>query len=51
MWAAANGTTISLFKALPPDLDEEQYSEMLVPDINMALRPVSNVYFNDIGDR
>ena len=43
--------SIRLLKALPPDLDEEQRSKVFVPDTDMVLRPVSNVYFNDIGDR
>ena len=43
--------SISLLKALPPDLNEEQRSKIFVPDIDMVLRPVSNVFFNDIGDR
>jgi len=43
--------SIRLLKALPPDLDEEQHSKIFVPDIDMVLRPVSNVYFNDIDDR
>ena len=43
--------SIRLLKALPPDLDQEQRSKVFVPDTDMVLRPVSNVYFNDIGDR
>ncbi|EDR09991.1 uncharacterized protein LACBIDRAFT_317831 [Laccaria bicolor S238N-H82] len=44
-------SSISLLKALPPNLDDEQHSKIFVPDINMVLQPVASVYFNDIGDR
>ncbi|KAG7442137.1 uncharacterized protein BT62DRAFT_1010912 [Guyanagaster necrorhizus] len=40
-----------ILKALPLSLTEEERSKILVPDMFGQLRPASEVYFNDIGDR
>ncbi|KAK0447435.1 uncharacterized protein EV420DRAFT_1713851 [Desarmillaria tabescens] len=40
-----------ILKALPLSMTEEERSKILVPDVSGQLRPSSEVYFNDLGDR
>ncbi|KAK0187120.1 hypothetical protein F5146DRAFT_1063566 [Armillaria mellea] len=40
-----------ILKALPLNLTEEERSQIFVPDVSGQLRPASEVYFNDLGDR
>lgn len=40
-----------ILKALPVNLTEEERSKIFVPDVSGQLRPASEVYFNDLGDR
>ncbi|KAF8178073.1 hypothetical protein BJ912DRAFT_1033332 [Pholiota molesta] len=42
---------LSLLRSLPSDLNEEDRSGLLVPDVNNILRPFSETFFNDIGDQ
>lgn len=44
-------SAILLLKLLPPDISEEQRRHILVPDLNNALLPLDEVYYNDIGHR
>ncbi|KAF7320872.1 BTB domain-containing protein [Mycena chlorophos] len=42
---------IALLNVLVDDLRSVKRAQILVPDSNGALHPVSEVYFNDVGDR
>jgi len=44
------GTSISLLRCLPTDLDQQLRSMILVPAEDCRLHPILNVYFNDIGE-
>jgi hypothetical protein len=37
--------------ALPSNISDKERADILVPDIQGHFRPVSELYFNDIGDR
>ncbi|KAJ6602456.1 hypothetical protein DFH09DRAFT_968836 [Mycena vulgaris] len=42
---------ISILAVLSEDLQSVKRTDILVPDSNGVLRPVSDVYFNDVGER
>ena len=45
-------TSISLLKSLPDDIATvEEHPELLIPDKDSQLRPFSEIFYNDIGER
>ena len=44
------GTSISLLKSLPGVITTVECAKLLIPDKDARLRPVSKVFYNDIGE-
>jgi hypothetical protein len=44
------GTSISLLKSLPEVITTVECAKLLIPDKDSRLRPVSKVFYNDIGE-
>lgn len=42
---------ILILKYLPSELNEEERTQIVVPDICGGIYPIERIYFNDIGDR
>ncbi|KAJ7578449.1 hypothetical protein C8J56DRAFT_967961 [Mycena floridula] len=42
---------IQILRALPFDMDDRERDQIVVPDSESIFKPVSEVYFNDLGDR
>ncbi|KAF9476299.1 hypothetical protein BDN70DRAFT_863489 [Pholiota conissans] len=42
---------LNLIRSLPPNLTDEERSELLIPDVDNRLRPFFDTFFNDIGDQ
>ncbi|KAJ6617959.1 hypothetical protein B0H10DRAFT_1947944 [Mycena sp. CBHHK59/15] len=42
---------LSILKVISEDLTSVDRKDILVPDSNAVLRPISDVYFNDVGER
>ncbi|KAJ7280333.1 hypothetical protein C8J57DRAFT_1175059 [Mycena rebaudengoi] len=45
------GQALSILKVISEDLHTINRTNILVPDSNGVLRPISEVYFNDVGER
>lgn len=45
-------TSVALLQALvKADLNDEQRAQLIIPDINGQFYPISQVHYNDLGDR
>lgn len=47
---ASVSVAVSLLSILPATMNDEARSAILVPDVNYILRPLPEIYFNDIGE-